>query len=202
MFWRFQPPSSPNLAFQIDLSPYGASPNSVAVNKRGIVAVAVQNAVKTSPGKVVFFKNDGTFLNQLSIGALPDMLTYSPNGKWLLIANEGEPNNEYTIDPEGTISIVRTVGRPRKIANLDQSDIKTVDFQYFNNGLIDPNIRIFGPASSVAQDLEPEYIAISKNSKKAFVVLRENNAMAVIDIENAEVIKLFALGTKDHRILP
>jgi hypothetical protein len=46
-------PTNPTLLFSIALSSYGASCNSVAV-KNGIVAVAVQNATKTSNGKAVF----------------------------------------------------------------------------------------------------------------------------------------------------
>jgi hypothetical protein len=49
----------------------------------------------------------------------------------------------------------------------------------------------------VAQDLEPEYVAISKDSKTAYVVLQENNAIAVIDIATAKVQKIFALGTRE-----
>lgn len=184
-------PANPALNFQIDLSPYGGAPNSVAVHpEKGFVAVAVENVVKTDPGSVVFFDIDGTFLNSLTVGALPDMLTFTPNGHYLLVANEGEPNDLYTIDPEGSISIIKT-GCPKwKIKELTQAAVKTADFRQFNNAVLDPRIRIFGPGATVAQDLEPEYIAVSGDSQKAWVALQENNAFAVVDILKAEVKKL------------
>ena len=73
----------------------------------GVVAVAVEAAVKTDPGKVAFLNPDGTEkAPALSVGALPDMLTFTPDGKYLLVANEGEPNADYSIDPAGSVSII------------------------------------------------------------------------------------------------
>ncbi len=195
-------PNNPVLAFSIDLSPYGAAPNSVAVKRRGIVAVAVENEDTQAPGSVVFFKNDGAFINQLTVGPLPDMLTFSPNGNWLLVANEGEPNDDYTIDPEGSISIIPTFGGERWISRLKDKNVRTADFKNFNLNNIDPDIRIFGPNATVAQDLEPEYITIPRWSRYAYVTLQENNAIAEVDIFRAKVTKLFALGTQDHNIIP
>ena len=57
-------------------------------------------------------------------------------------------------------------------------------------------VRIYGPNATVAQDLEPEYIAIDGNT--AWVTLQEANALAVIDIRNARVRRIVALGFKDH----
>ncbi len=192
-------PANPALNFQIDLSPYGGAPNSVAVHpQEGFVAVAVENVVKTDNGSVVFFDIDGTFLNRLTVGALPDMLTFTPNGHYLLVANEGEPNDLYTIDPEGSISIIKTGCPKSEIKNMTQEDVRTAAFRQFNNATLDPRIRIFGPGATVAQDLEPEYIAVSGDSRKAWVALQENNAFAVVDILKAEVKKLIPLGVKDH----
>ncbi|HSE87671.1 MAG TPA: alkaline phosphatase, partial [Candidatus Binatia bacterium] len=95
-------PTDPVLAFTL---PLGGRPNSVAFHN-GIIAVAVENAIKTDPGQVEFFDVDGTALNSVTVGALPDMLIFTPNGRWLLVANEGEPNDAYTIDPEGSVSII------------------------------------------------------------------------------------------------
>ena len=195
-------PSNPVLAFTIDLSPYGAAPNSVAVKRRGIVAVAVENDDTQAPGSVVFFNNDGSFINQLTVGPLPDMLTFSPNGNWLLVANEGEPNDDYTIDPEGSISIIPTFGGKRWISRLKDKNVRTADFKKFNLNNIDPEIRIFGPNATVAQDLEPEYITIPRWSRYAYVSLQENNAIAEVDIFKAKVTKLFALGNQDHNVVP
>lgn len=60
-------------------------------------------------------------------------------------------------------------------------------------------IRVFGPNASAAQDLEPEYIAVSADSATAFVNLPENNAIAVVDIAGTTVRDILPLGFKDRR---
>jgi hypothetical protein len=59
---------------------------------------------------------------------------------------------------------------------------------------------VFGPGASVAQDLEPEYLAFSHDGKTAFATLQENNAIARIDIASATVLELVPLGFKDHDV--
>ena len=65
---------------------------------------------KQDPGHVMFYDIDGTLLSTVEAGALPDMLTFTPDGNGVLVANEGEPNDMYTIDPEGSLSYVDLSG--------------------------------------------------------------------------------------------
>lgn len=183
----------PRLKFTIDLSPYGGGVNSVAV-KDGIVALAVEAEVKQDPGSVVFFDVYGNYLSEVEAGALPDMVTFTPDGLKVLVANEGEPDDAYTNDPLGTVSIIDLSAG---IANLTQDDVTTVDFTGFDGEDVSP-VRIFGPGASVSQDLEPEYIAVSEDSSTAWVTLQENNAIATIDLENGLVTSLTGLGVKNH----
>lgn len=172
----------------------GAVVNSIAFQS-GYLAVAVEAATKTDPGYVALF--DATTLELLGsrqVGALPDMLTFTPDGKYLLVANEGEPSNDYSVDPEGSISILSVNGD-------ELVEVKTADFSAFNSqkaALQDAGVRIFGPGASVAQDLEPEYIAVSADSATAWVSLQENNALAKVDIASATVTEILPLGYKDH----
>lgn len=188
-------PSAPTLAFTISLAPYGAAANSVAV-RNGIVAVAVEAAVRTDPGVVVLFTTAGTFVASVPVGALPDALAFSPDGQTIVVANEGEPNAAYTVDPEGTISIIRLgAGAPT---------VQTVGFTDFNAGgpragEITRDIRIFGPGASVAQDLEPEFPAVSPDGATAYVSLQENNAIAVVTLATGAVT-IRALGYKNHAL--
>ena len=179
-------PASPFLTQTIDLTPWGAGAHttSVAVHS-GIVAAAVPLGINdTAPGKVLFFDVHGNFVNEVTVGALPDMLTFTPNGQSLLTANEGQPRDDYSFDPEGSVSIIDMRGGA---ASLTQADVTTARFTAFNApAAIDPRIRIFGPGASVAQDLEPEYIAISPDSKTAWVTLQENNALAIIDLQTKD----------------
>jgi len=190
-------PAAPTAIGGIALS---GNPNSVAVCD-GVVAVAVQNAIITNPGTVQFFDTTGSPLSTVTVGALPDMVTFTPNCRRLLVANEGEPSGG--VDPEGSISIVdMTVGA----VNLTNANVATAGFTAFNNATLDPTVRIIGPGpgysagTTVAQDLEPEYIAVSHDSETAWVTLQENNALAVVDIKSATVTKLAGLGFKDHSV--
>ena len=168
--------------------------NSVAV-KNGIVALAVQAKTKTDKGIVAFFSaKDLKFISKVDVGALPDMLTFSPDAKTVLVANEAEPNNDYSVDPEGSISIIN-------VSDITKPTAVVADFKAWNDKkaeLIQSGVRIFGPNATVAQDLEPEYITISDDGKTAWVSLQENNAIAKIDIGAKKVTDIFALGYKDH----
>jgi 2',3'-cyclic-nucleotide 2'-phosphodiesterase / 3'-nucleotidase / 5'-nucleotidase len=193
-------PTAPTQVATIDLSPYGGGVNSVDVS-RGRVATAVQNQNPQEPGSVVFFDGDGNFQSQVTVGALPDSLQWSANGRYVVVANEGEPSDDYTIDPEGSISIITVRGN---LDRVQQRDVQTASFTDFNVGgprhaELSPDIRIFGPNASVAWDLEPEYVAIAPDSRTAYVTLQENNAVAVVDLRRARVEALVPLGYKDHR---
>lgn len=199
-------PAAPVLRddLSIDVTPYGAVANSVAV-RDGLIAVAVEAADKTQPGKVVFFDTSLQFISAVEVGALPDMLTFTPNGRYVLVANEGEPSPDYTVDPEGSVSIIDLS------AGASLATVRTAGFTAFNgssradlfNGTgpgPKPAVRIYGPDATVAQDIEPEYITVSHDSKTAWVTLQENNALAIIDIATATVSSIKGLGLKDHSL--
>lgn len=189
-------PSTPTKTVEIDLSTYGGGPNSVD-NYNGVIAVAVENDTKTDAGFVVFFDKDGTHLKTVTAGSLPDMLTFTPDGSKIIVANEGEPNDDYSIDPEGSVSIIDL---SNGVAN---ATVTTIGFTEYNDkkvSLQNKGIRIFGNngAASVAQDMEPEYITVSADGLKAYVSCQENNALALIDLENLELVDILPLGYKDH----
>ncbi len=188
-------PTKPTIIDTINVQSYGAVANSVAV-RDGILAVAIESAEKTEPGTVAFFDRTLKAVAAVQVGALPDMLTFSPDGRYVVVANEGEPNSQYTIDPEGSVSIIDL---SRGVKKLKQSDVRTADFRAFDKeSLLAKGIRIFGPNATAAQDLEPEYITVSHDSKTAYVTLQENNAIAVVDLATAKVKQILPLGSKDH----
>jgi hypothetical protein len=177
------------------MAAYGAAANSVAAHN-GVVAVAVEAAVKTDPGAVVFFR--ATTLEAVSsvrVGALPDMLTFTPDGRQVLVANEGEPNDAYTVDPEGSVSVI-------DVRNVNRPTVRTADFRAFDARAAElraSGVRVFGPNATVARDLEPEYVAVDEAGRTAYVTLQENNAVAVVDVASATVTRVLPLGYKDHR---
>ena len=193
-------PTDPVLAFQIDVSttvaPTAKKANSVAVSPLGgAIAAAIENVDKQAPGFVAFFDTNGVLKSVVQAGALPDMLTFTPDGNTVLVANEGEPSDDYSVDPEGSISVIDVSGG---IAAVTQAHVSTADFTAFNGQSLDSSIRIYGPGASVAQDLEPEYITVSEDSGTAWVTLQENNALAIVDVSTAQVTSLQGLGFKDH----
>jgi len=197
-----QDPTTPTKIAELDMSPFGAVVNSVAA-RNGVLAVAVEANVKTDLGKVVFFDADLNITGVVTVGSLPDMLAFTPNGRYVLVANEGEPNtygnfgsetNGPSVDPEGSISIIDLDWGP------DHATVRTANFRAFNGTVLDPSIRIYGPNATVAQDIEPEYITISADSKTAWVTCQENNAIATIDIKSARVTRLSGLGFKNHSL--
>lgn len=195
---NFSNPAAPTLVSSINMNTYGGV-TSVAV-RNGIVAVASPNVDPTLNGSVVFFDTNGTFLKQVTVGALPDMITFSPDGTKVMTANEGQPNANYTTDPEGSVSIINIAGG---IPTLTQSNVTTLLFTQYNaqeTALIASGVRKLKLTSTLSQDFEPEFITISADSQKAWVTLQENNAIAEINLTNSTFSQLWALGTKDVSI--
>jgi 2',3'-cyclic-nucleotide 2'-phosphodiesterase (5'-nucleotidase family) len=187
----------------------GQTLQSVAVFGK-LLAVAVQNSVETDNGFVQFYDLTNPalplHLSIVDVGALPDMVKFSSDGKKLLVTNEAEPNATYTIDPVGSITLIDTTGYLATTpVSPGQAQVQTVDFSAWENRraeLINRGVRIgtrLGVTTTVAQDVEPEAIAISADGKSAWVSLQENNAIAVLDISGAApVIKeIFSAGIKD-----
>ncbi|KOS08278.1 hypothetical protein AM493_08995 [Flavobacterium akiainvivens] len=192
---NFENPEAPVTIESIDMAPYGEV-TSVAVHN-GIVAVASPNAVGTENGSVVFFDTDGTFLKQVTVGNLPDNVSFTPDGTKVLTANEGQPNANYSVDPEGSVSIIDISGG---VANLTQANVSTLLFTAYNSqeaALIASGVRKLKPESTLSQDFEPEYITTSADSQKAWVTLQENNAIAEINLATGAIADVWALGTKD-----
>ncbi len=194
--------TAPTLVTSVPLAPYGPTVQSVAVHGN-LVAVAVGGSPSNQvPGRVAFFDLDGTPVADVEVGALPDMVTFTPDGTTALVSNEGEPRDycspaadDFARDPRGSVSLIDVSG------TIEQADVTDVGFTAYDGqeaALRAEGIRIFGPGASSSQDLEPEYIAVSADGTTAFVTLQENNALAIIDIATATVSDLVPLGTKDH----
>lgn len=190
----FSNPASISVIHSISMTPYGGYVNSVAAFN-GKIAAAIESTDKQAAGKIVVF-NASTYAEEkvITVGALPDMVTYSPDGRYILSANEGEPNAAYTNDPEGSISII-------DVSN--NYSVKTVNFSAFVNQLADlsaKGLRVFGPNKDFVKDIEPEYITISDDSKTAWVTLQENNAIAELNLTTGTITKIMPLGFKDYSL--
>ena len=173
-----------------------------------LLAVAVEREdehgnLKQGKGLVAFYRltEEGSlvFLHGVEVGYLPDNVVFTPNGTQLLVANEGEPNDDYTVDPVGSISVIDIFG------NTPATQAIHIHFTDFNQGKarfdeLSAFIKINGPNASVAQDLEPEYISVSENSQMAYVSLQENNAIAKVNLLSMTIVSIWPLGLKDFGV--
>ena len=208
-------PSFPVLVTQIDLIDAGVAEldggvQSVDVSG-GVLAVAISPSdPAVTPGHVSFFQTSSlALLNTVPVGFLPDMVVYSKSGELLLVANEGESDGEDNDpagpnNPEGSISVIDLS------SGVASATVATADFTAFNaqaTSLAAAGVRLFPEVFAgditVAQDLEPEYIALDESTSTARITLQENNAVAVLDYSNpaAPVITaILPLGLKDHSL--
>ncbi len=162
-----------------------------------ILVVAIRAAINQDNGYIVFYRADGTYISAVEVGAAPNNVGFSPNGMYAVVANGGEPSDDYSIDPEGSVSIVNMAG------GVNTPVAVTADFRAFNAGgnkIFTGPIRISAKSASIAQDIEPEFIAFSSDSSTAFVTLQENNAVATVDLVNAEVRDVVGFGFKNHAL--
>jgi hypothetical protein len=193
-----------NIPFGFTSAGNNILPNSIIV-RNGVVAVsyAIVDAVSNAqqPGVVAFYTSaTGVYISQVTVGYLPDMMIYTPDGTKILTANEGEPNSYgqgNSFDPEGSVSIIDISG------GVATATVQTAGFTSFNPNIAAlraSGVRIYGPGATVAQDLEPEYIAFSADGATAFITLQENNAIAKLDIATATITQIIPLGLKNHNL--
>jgi 5'-nucleotidase len=179
-------------------------PNSVAVRADGLGVIALEDADdKTANGRLVFFdatKRTPRVLGSVEVGALPDMVAISSDGTRAVVANEGEPADDFSSDPEGSVAVVDL---PAGVAAATQADVRLADFHEFEAGgskTLPAEVRVFGPAPEadlpVSRNLEPEYVAVDGDI--AYVSLQEANAIAVVDLASATVDEILPLGFVDH----
>ncbi|MGN0418745.1 choice-of-anchor I family protein [Anaerostipes faecalis] len=172
---------------------------SVAISPDGTkLAAAVQHADYDKCGKIAVFtcEKDGSLKNPklYDAGVQPDMVTFA-NANTVLTADEGEPRNGYNAgntDPAGSVTILNLSDGTSVQAGFDK---------YSAEDLIAKNILI-GKANDKMldpkTDLEPEYIAVSADGKKAYVSLQEANAIAELDVDKKEFTGIYSTGFEDY----
>lgn len=168
----------------LDLAQYG-EPTSVAVRPDGKVAlVAIRSE---EPGTVVAVSTQAHSLGRMigepvTVGHIPDALRFTPDGKLVIVAGEGEPLKKGNFP--GTLAFISVAedGTPALDILLTLSD-KTHP----------------GLAGQPADSIEPEYIAISADSSTAYVSCQENNLVLVVDVPRRKVTDVWDLGVSNAR---
>jgi len=194
-------PTNPTLVNRLDVAQIGYEQGfsvgdvpSVAVNNiRGIIGIAVQHENHMEGGYIVLATLTGEYISHFRTLPQPDNIVFSPNGNYVLTADEGEPITgifDEENDPISGITFVR----------LEDMYHRSIDFTEFDNRreeLISNGV-ILQRNVPVSRDLEPEYIAFDINSTRAFISLQEANSIATFDLENYGWISIYGLGIVDH----
>ena len=168
-------------------------PTSVAVHG-DTVAVLSAPEDRSKHGELVLLGADLKERARIEVGHNPDMVAFTPDGKVLLVGNEGEEDAASGTDPEGSISVVDISEGPGR------ARVRTADFRAFDpqrERLRAEGANLAVPGRTVAQQAEPEYVAVSPDGAVAFVTLQEMNALAVVDVKSATVRSMHGLGLKD-----
>jgi len=159
---------------------------------KNLIAISAVSDPKTERGYIIFATKDGKFVKSVQVGALPDMVAFTPDGTKAIVANEGEPadnaeNTSELIDPVGSISII-------DVATYAHTELK------FTEAMLDDKVRMSyqGKGKSYLAQLEPEYVTVSADSKTAYVSLQENNAIATVDLVAGKILNVKGLGVKDY----
>lgn len=165
-----------------------------------IVAIAVQDEDYSAGGSIVLLDYDGNYITHFQAGVQPDMVTFSPDGNYLLSADEGEPRNGYAIegavDPMGSVTFIDLTN------GIEEATAQIIDFSDYDSqrDLLIADQVLLKTEAAPSVDLEPEYITISEDNKYAYVTLQEANAIATFDMANKAFISIKGLGFKDHNL--
>jgi hypothetical protein len=249
-------PAHPLLVGSLDLlAASGASeigaPTSIALSRRSI-AVAIEASPLQAPGILELWDTTTLLpLGHFPVGPAPRSVVFTPDETRVMTVNEGDPSENFLVDPEGSVSIVQLVpryGAPPSDSGMVEratsvtdpvtqigglgwaqpepafedpavvpagptstgaatgqpfehkgTQITTVNFHAFDaqkDALIASGVRILGPHATVSEDLEPVSIALNAAGTQAWVMCEENNAMALLDLEQELFVDVRPLGFK------
>ena len=173
---------------------------SVAISPDGsMLALALQDADYEEDGRIALFScnADGSLdiRNVYKAGVQPDMVTFSPDGKYVLTADEGEPREGYSEDdPEGSVTVV----------SIADGLSAVIGFEAFDNALARKSLADSGivlqKGTEPSEDFEPEYIVVSGNN--AYITLQEANAVAVLDLGKMIFTGIYSIGYEDYSKVP
>ena len=193
----------------------GAEISSVAFHPtENYFAVSVINEDPFALGSIQIHNADtGKLLSTYHSGVHPDSLAFSPNGQYLIVANEGEAyryNGKNYESPEGSITHLYFKDGLKEVivTQIPLSDYTNVEGMLHKSharkyertvtgGNSEEEIKISIKDNTPA-NTEPEYVAFAPDSSKAFVSLQENNGVIVIDTASAKIESVYGLGITQH----
>ena len=199
-------PTNPQLVSQLDLS--GFFTTSVATFGN-LIAIATTPSnyedpanTATPESQIRFYSiNPAGKLTEVAVvttGFLTDGMRFSADGRQLYIANEGQPNADYSVDPIGSVSIITISGQGGNL-RFSEAEVTFPDLNAAGVAMLGSGIRFSGKAgitTSFGQDAEPEYVSAAGGY--LFVTLQENNTVARINLDTKQVEAYIGLGWVDY----
>lgn len=146
----------------------------------------------------------------IPVGHNPDSCAFSPDGRFLVVANEGQPevlSGGVLVDPPGSVTVIdlRGIQSTAELAGIGESRVTTM---LLRGEALDAALasqrppRIHpGNAETPTLDLEPEYVVVP-DSERAYVSLQENNAIAVVGLDPPRIELIHGLGLIPRRLSP
>ncbi|MBL8695901.1 MAG: hypothetical protein JNJ88_17535 [Planctomycetes bacterium] len=184
---RWSNPMEPPTLVALDLDedrpgiqgrPFATTPTSVAAHPT--VPVAIVSSVGRfveEPGQVTAIDLRPQTLGQTlwtqGVGHHPDSVAISPDGRWLVVANEGEGDSRASVAP-GSVSVVKLAG----------TDL--LAHRRFHGALESWQLDVHEGLALDAGEVEPEYVAFDPGSRFALVTCQENDGAVVIDLGGPE----------------
>ncbi|MGD8842317.1 MAG: choice-of-anchor I family protein, partial [Gammaproteobacteria bacterium] len=127
-----------------------------------------------------------------------------PDGSRLLVGLDGRPG----LGPAG-VAIIDLGRVDRRACRTGASGcrvhptIRIADFKAWDKRMAElkaAGVRVLSKRSPVSQDLSVTTLAVTPDSRTAWVNLQENNAVAILDLDAAEIRQVYGLPYKDHSL--
>jgi DNA-binding beta-propeller fold protein YncE len=192
-------PLQPQRLHRVEIDTTSGTPNSAAVHPQHDYFLVVIG-VAGIQGRVAAYRlSDGAFLASAPVGIQPDSIAIAPNGQFAVIANEAEAVGVGLNGGPGSLSVVDlqgfdTAGRSElAVTNIPLPSL--VGLPGFSSGRTDDIGRL--AVDNTPNTIEPESVAISENSRFAYVTLQENNGVVRLDVKSGE-LTFFGLGQTTH----
>ncbi|MEM9102571.1 MAG: choice-of-anchor I family protein [Pseudomonadota bacterium] len=190
-------PESPRKIHTIGMLNFGSRVTSIAV-KDPYIAITSQSLNPLEKGKIVIFDSkEWRQRTVFDVGVDPKMAVFHPSEDWILVSNEGPPNDDYSKDPEGTLSLV---DYSNGIINSVLTTLRFKNFETMKSALLAQGLHLSSEDVKLEKDLEPDYIALHPTQPIAWVTLQESNAIAVVDLYRQDIVDIYPLGYKDYQI--
>ena len=173
-------PASPTALGTVNLP---GEPTSITVLDDHLLAVVNTSDDDSQSGSLEIYDISDTAsptaVRSIALDGQPDSIAVSKDGRFAAIVIENERLDEDLPFPQTEAGELKIISTDDDVADWA---LTTVSFT--------------GLAEVAANDPEPEYVDINDDNI-AVVTMQENNHIALVDLESAEIINHFSAGTVD-----